>query len=313
MELTFSQLRSCTFGAERIWEEAGRFCFSRCTDVQREAFYQANEEWGGRCEATAGIRLDFHTDARLLTVQVAAPGKYEVLADDLAVLALALEADGRFSVPLPPGDTRVTVVLPSHSVGALRSVALQDSSYIRPHRHRMKLAFYGDSITQGWDAAKDSQSFSWLLTRYFDADSRNYGVGGITFLPRTVENTGFDPDCVIVALGTNLLPTHRTLQRIRQNCEEYFGQILCRYAGSKLFCITPLWRGDEDQPREQGSLMEIRAIICQEAMNRGISVLDGLTLLPHRPEYFADGYLHPNDLGFALMAQNLIKQLKFPL
>lgn len=136
-------------------------------------------------------------------------------------------------------------------------------------------------------------------------------MGGITFLPGTVVNAGFDPDCVIAALGTNLLLTHRTLQRIRQNCEEYFGQILCRYAGSKLFCITPLWRGDENQPREQGSLMEIRAVIRQEAAKQGITVIDGLTLLPHRQEYFADGYLHPNDLGFALMAQNLINQLTF--
>ena len=56
--------------------------------------------------------------------------------------------------------------------------------------------FYGDSITQDWDAEQGSQSFAWLLTRYFDADSRNYSVG-----------------------GTNPPLTRRTLRSIYQNCE----------------------------------------------------------------------------------------------
>ena len=45
MELTCPQLKSCTFGTKRIWEEARHFCFNRCTNAQREAFYQVNEEW----------------------------------------------------------------------------------------------------------------------------------------------------------------------------------------------------------------------------------------------------------------------------
>ena len=35
----------------------------------------------------------------------------------------------------------------------------------------------------------------------------------------------------------------------------------------------------------------------------------GYNLVPHRPEFFSDGRLHPNDLGFGVFAQNLQREL----
>jgi len=32
-----------------------------------------------------------------------------------------------------------------------------------------------------------------------------------------------------------------------------------------------------------------------------------MQLCPHSPEYYQDGFLHPNDMGFAIYAQNLIR------
>ena len=37
--------------------------------------------------------------------------------------------------------------------------------------------------------------------------------------------------------------------------------------------------------------------------------VDGLSLVPPIPEFFADTNLHPNDLGFSLYAENLCRQL----
>ena len=41
----------------------------------------------------------------------------------------------------------------------------------------------------------------------------------------------------------------------------------------------------------------------------GFEVVDGMTLGPHITEFFRDAHLHPNDLGFGLYAENLIKAL----
>jgi hypothetical protein len=38
--------------------------------------------------------------------------------------------------------------------------------------------------------------------------------------------------------------------------------------------------------------------------------VDGFTLTPHIEDFFADKDLHPNDLGFAFYAENLLSALK---
>ena len=40
-----------------------------------------------------------------------------------------------------------------------------------------------------------------------------------------------------------------------------------------------------------------------------IIVVSGWNLVPHLPEFFEDEYLHPNDQGFSLYAENLYKQI----
>lgn len=37
----------------------------------------------------------------------------------------------------------------------------------------------------------------------------------------------------------------------------------------------------------------------------GVRILSGYNLVPHLPEFFSDGRLHPNDLGFGIFSQNL--------
>ena len=46
------------------------------------------------------------------------------------------------------------------------------------------------------------------------------------------------------------------------------------------------------------------SMIREEEEKAGFSVLDGMTLVPHLPEFFSDKFLHPNDLGFGIYAEN---------
>ena len=41
----------------------------------------------------------------------------------------------------------------------------------------------------------------------------------------------------------------------------------------------------------------------------GVRVLSGYNLVPHLPEFFSDGRLHPNDLGFGVLTQSLQREL----
>ena len=43
---------------------------------------------------------------------------------------------------------------------------------------------------------------------------------------------------------------------------------------------------------------------------KGLILIPGLSLVPPLPMYYQDTYLHPNDLGFAVYAENLIRQMQ---
>ena len=308
MDLTFAQIKELTVGALTVTETEQGITFTRFTPEQVTAF--PTEKQRKRTAQTAGIRVDFHTDADRVEVTVAAAGKYEILVDDLCTEFELLEAGETVSADLPAGDHRVTVMMPSHFPGALQGIRLMGETYVKPHVYRKKAAFYGDSITQGWKSEKDSQSFAWLLTRHFDLHSMNFGVGGSKFQPETVVDIGYEPDVVLVALGTNNFNPKFSLEYMHENCGDYLDRILNLYPDSKLFCITPIWRGAEHEVRGELTFPSLRKLIADEAEKRNIAVIDGYEMVPHRAEYYADEVcLHPNDMGFANYARKLIKIL----
>ena len=309
MKLTFSQIKEFTTGALAVTKNKHGIHFDRYTDKQVDAFTVEEEILGFRAKTTCGIRIDFHTDASGLSVEVGSLGKYEVMVNGLTAFVQRFEELDCFTIPLGSGEKRVTIVLPSHDIGSIRSIELDGATYVNSHTYARKLAFYGDSITQGWDSEKDSQSYAWLVSRYYDADSMILGVGGARFFPDTVENVGFHAEAVIVALGTNDYGADLSLDKIRNNCAEYLDRIAAIYSGKKLFCITPIWRADEMSVKASGVLSDVREVISEEAAKRNMIIIDGVGMVPHRTEYFADEYLHPNDMGFALYAQNLLKVL----
>lgn len=310
MEFTFSQIKEYTVGALSVTQDEGGYRFNRFTPTQRAAFGAVVSEWADRADHTTGICIDFHTDAMKFFAEVSAAGKYEVYVDDLCTYFSYLEAGATIELGLDGGDHRITLILPCRTCGRIKAVRLEGESYVKPHTYRGKIAFYGDSITQGIKAEKDSQCYAWLLTRYFDFYGMNFGVGGIRFQPETVEDIGFEADVVIVALGTNNYGSGKPMELLQTNCAGYFDRIAQIYRGSKIFCITPIWRADEDEVKNLGTIHDARRVIAEEAQKRDITVIDGYTLVPHRTEYFEDERLHPNEIGFALYAQNLIKALQ---
>lgn len=310
MKLSFQQIKLLTKGAVSIEETNLGIQFRRYTQNQLAAFEKEARCFFKRAQHTCGIRIDFYTDSPSLSVCIGAAGKYEVLIDNLTAFMQTYETPDTFTVDLGFGMKRVTIILPSHTNGVIRSVALADGASVMPVDHPIRIIFYGDSITQGWDSEKDSQSYAWLVTRYFDADSMILGVGGANFFPDTVEDNGFDADIVIIALGTNDFLGELPLQAVQSACAAYLDRLCDIYAGKKMFYITPLWRADGKESHVAGTMADIRNAVAQEAQKRNMVVIDGLSMIPHRIEYFADGFLHPNDMGFSLFAQNLTKALK---
>ena len=318
MRLNFDQIKSVTFGAVGIKEEEGVLSFFKCTDRQTEAWFAQSETLGNRALTTTGIRLDFHTNSRTLRFGAPKGGKFDLLIDD-ELRKQFIRGDGELicevdlcsAVARAKEEARVTLVFPSHSVGTLSFVEIDDGAYIKPHEFDRKILFIGDSITQGHNSKYDSLSYAWQATLALNADSVINGIGGAYYHIPSFDKPNFDPDTVILAYGTNDSMRYKdTPDVMYRQVTGYLDLIKEHYPNKRVVVLSPIFRATADFAPIGEWFDARRLMIEDEAKKRGFTAISGLTLMPPIPDCFADKYLHPNDLGFSIYALNLINKLK---
>ena len=323
MDLTFEQIKSVTFGATDLSEAGDGICFSRCTSKQIEVWQGFSDFLGRGARCTTGIRLDFHTDAKGISFYASVGNKFDVYVDGL--FRKKIEMNGyreRGEIPYlnltdPLGtpkkdgeETRVTIWMPSHESAVLSSVSLDDGASIIPHRFDMKMLFIGDSITQGWNSECDSFAFAPRVASFFNAESINQGIGGSFFEAASFDKLDFDPDVTVVAYGTNDWGKRSSAEELYSHAAAHLSLIRDAFGGKKkrIFAVSPIWR-DDPSLRPMGSFSDCREAVIRAISDVGLIHVDGLALVPPRPELYADKNLHPNDLGFGLYAENLTKAI----
>ena len=314
MKLSFDTIKSITVGAVRIWNDNGNVHFCKCTQKQVDAWYKLEPILGERAENTTGIRLDFYTNSSTFSFTAVSGTKFEIYVNNLMKYNLRHSdiVDGSYSIKLDGAENRITLILPSHDApGVISAIELDDGATVRPVDFDCKMMFIGDSITQGWDSGYDSLSYAYRVSRFFNADSVIHGVGG-GFFHETIfdADVPYDPDIVVIAFGTNDWGRFRTLDALKEQAAKFLGAIAKKYAGKKIFAISPIWRADTENPRATGTFEDVCSAVKTEITNAGIILIDGLTLVPHHSDYYADVYLHPNALGFGIYAENLIRQMQ---
>lgn len=316
MKLTLDTIKSVTVGAIKIESLSDGIHFYKCTPKQTAAMTALAEDIGHRSLTTTGIRLDFHTDSRYLRFGTALGNRFEVLRDGLLVRQFAFN-DGESSLlchtdlspyaESPRQMRRVSLYLPCHSIGILTYVELEDGARIEPHRFKRKMLFLGDSITQGWISDYDTSSFAIRTSNFFDADSIIQGVGSTFFHQSTFDTLPYDPDVVIVAFGTNDAFYYSTFEEMEYQAAAYMDSIKDAYDNRKVLVLSPIWRGTADGESMGESFSAHRKMIECQAQRHGFHTVSGLELMPAHPYFYADTYLHPNDIGFSVYTERLCK------
>ena len=311
MKLTLEQIKGITTGAVKIWHQDDGYHFAKCTDKQIEAWYAIKETLGMRAETTTGVRLDFYTNSKIFAFKSSSGDRYDLYIDDVMTnffvpgsltMKQFIDIDGK--------EHRITLVFPSHTVGVLEEIAIDDGAYIKHHTYDRKILFVGDSITQGWNTRWDSLSFAHSVSRFFNADSIIQGIGGAIFHESTFdENLPFEPDTVCIAYGTNDWGFYENKEQLREHTKAYLDKMTNKYKDAKIFGISPIWRGDCNQLMPMGTFAECCNIVKEEIINHNMILVEGEYMVPHSPEFFDDGFLHPNDIGFGIYAQNLAKYM----
>lgn len=325
MKLNLEQMKEITLGALKIETNgAGEYCFYRFTEHQMEDVYIEIPDFYKKSKAAAGVRLDFLTDSESLSfrytiksgssrkfyffdcfvdgVLVSHEGEME-MSDKAGEISVTLGADKR--------ERRVTLWLPGLSIVRLSDVTLDDGASLRRAPTARKILVLGDSITQGYDAVYPSQSYANKMAWALDAEIVNQAIGGEIFRPAILdEELPFTPDLITVAFGTNDW-SGQTAEAFEKNADGFYTKLAGLYPDTPVFAILPIWRADWEKVTRTKPFHESREILRTLAEKHpNFRVIDGMTLTPHLPAFFSDLYLHPNDLGFQIYAQELVRQMK---
>ena len=306
MKLTLEQIKKLTVGAVDIEQTADGIFFYKMQKCQIDAFYALSDILGFRAKTTTGIRLDFETDSKFLAFDVKSGAKFEYFIDGVYQGTVTIN-DSRAKIELS-APCRVTLVFPSHDVGVIDNVELSDGANAARHKFDKKVLFIGDSITQGWNSGIDTLSYAYRTSFALNLDSVIQGVGGAYYHASTFADSGFEPDTVIVAYGTNDVWHFGTKDEMALQLRAYLGLVKETYKQSKIYAISPIWVSGGSEEKRMGNLWECYRFIAEEIEKCGVEHIRGLDLVPHERRYFADD-LHPNKDGFGEYAGKLVTKL----
>lgn len=211
-----------------------------------------------------------------------------------------------------------------------------------------KIAFLGDSITQGVGTSCEEKIYWNLLAQRTGAESYGYGISATRiakqhlpsryaaiddkYFSTRVETMIPDADVVVVFGGIN---DHghgdapmgnmedRTEDTFYGACHMLIQKIMARYPDVPIVMMTPLHRCNwsnmlfnEFGVRMVGTLEDYVNAIRQVAAHYGVTVVDLFAQCPIQPDiayqkekYMPDG-IHPNDAGHVLIADVLQKVLE---
>ena len=323
MKLTLEQIQSTAYGAVRIEEINGAIHFYRFTKAQEDLYSETSADFYKKSFSTAGVRLEFITSSPFLSMEVevmpASSRKY--FSHDIYVngtlkssFGSQITSTGIFAhtCELGEGEKTVCVYFPWSANSILRRMELADGCTVVPVKKSCTMLMYGDSITQGYDAALTSQSYASRLTDLLNAEAINRGIGGECFFPTLASFSGnLDPDIITVAYGTNDWSKNKSFEIFEQNCAEFYGTLSRLYPKSKIFALTPIWRKDNDRITSVGAFDSVSETIERIAKSLpNVTVINGYDFVPHDSAFFYDLRLHPNDEGFAHYAEHLHTEIK---
>lgn len=334
MRLGYEQIKEICLGAVGIKEAEDGVCLHRFTEEQEALYKKVNADFYKKTRACAGVKLSFETDSKSLFLKVyvaaASARKYfsiDIFADGKTVgyldnfSGVNLPRDyttmqlphGTFSknFSLGAGLKKVCIYLPWSVAVLINELSLDDGALVRPIKPKRKMLFFGDSITQGYDALRPSNRYTTKLAEAFGAEEINKGIAGEQLFPELANTReDFCPEYICVAYGTNDW-SKSTEDDFLQRCYAFYRTLHTNYPTSRIFAITPIWRKDQDVARDFGEFSKVRECIQNVVKDfSNITCIDGLNLVPHDESCFGDLRLHPNDSGFACYYQNLFEKIK---
>lgn len=321
MRLSNNTVKKFFKGAIYFSEDKGYLTPYRYSKAQLD--YMADESydygWRFRAKFSGGIRMELKTDAKNISFDYRASDAHEtsntldLYINDVLFKVYHIEnrLKGRVEYNnLPKGEKKVTIYFPCESKLEIKNFTL-DGGYKSIKDKKEKVLVIGDSITQGAGPAIASSAYLNALTRKTNYNYLGQGVGGYRYEAKDLMRIeGFEPDKIIVFLGTNYYE-----EACLKSCnydyaravKEFYEVLNTMYPKTPVLSITPLWRNNDVDMNRLLWCVDTIKNECSRYDN--IIVADGFTLVPNVDECFSDR-VHPNAYGSELLANNIVKFMK---
>lgn len=179
-----------------------------------------------------------------------------------------------------------------------------------PHRRRPRYVAYGDSITHGFTASNVGRTYAYLLAEARGWELINLGFGGRTARPAEgdfiARQTG---DIVSVFVGTNEWQGGIAPKEYAKALRALLAGLRARQPAVPVVLISPLWVSPAWKPAKALYPLEeyrvaLRSLVAELA-DPALLLVEGPGLIDHEERLFDPILVHPNDAGFAQMAERL--------
>lgn len=206
-----------------------------------------------------------------------------------------------------------TINFPIHCVVKNLYIGLQEDAILEPgkkYRNRLPVVIYGSSIVHGTAASRPGLTYESILTRRLDMDIVNLGFSGqAKGEPVLIDYIAGLDMCLFVCDYDHNAPTAAFLRETHQRVYDIFR---ARKPDTPYIMISR-----PNIATNPGEFAERRDVVidtyrrAREAGDRNVYYIDGETFFcgKYENECTMDA-VHPNDLGFTLMADGIESEIR---
>jgi len=211
-----------------------------------------------------------------------------------------------------PGFHDYEIILPYGDAVDFQGVEVNTAAKFEAPTARIATRYlaYGDSITHGFTASAVDKSYAYLVAEKNGWQIINLGLGGRA---STVSDakvvTSLKADVISVFMGANDWQTGVPPERYRSNMMAFFDGIRAEQPNVPIYYITSLWVAPSWNPKAQVAPLESYRQVARDIVSArkdpSLHLVEGPEMIDHDIALFDPVPVHPNDKGFAQMAERL--------
>lgn len=311
-----NDIRKLFHGAVCFIETEG-YVIPRRFTLEQTDYFADNEVFHSRTRCGASITLSLNTEATIVSfaykffLRTGVESTFEIYTNGRLTHMLQdgeLQDEGVLEFVFEEGLKQIEVYVPHYSEIGFKDLSA-DRKYAPVPSKRTKVLVIGDSITQGCDSKRSSQTYVNIVKRILNYEILNQGIGGYYYDEGVLTDIPFTPDKIIVAFGTNHI--HFSDQSNQIKMEAFFERLAKKYANVKTLVLLHPYNGMEQEKTVQERSATIRKQIAETAsIYPNIQLVSTYDMIPHFIDYYIEDFVHPNALGMEVYGNNLTKEIK---